>query len=328
MPVWKRTAFENTTNASRCEEIQARAGQFHQVKANQADIDYITGDSGHADAVAHANSISSDDEKIRCHGEQNGLQANSYPGSNKSGECCQRAEFADETENQDNYKQKPDYDPAQHQELAAAARVADIAEGDATPDFRKKQNDRQRPDNPDDPQQKRTQDESGFAGDGVAPLLKIRPRVVQNNDFLAKGKHDVGELFEALRQFLKSFALDCDLLRAGCGLLIRKRLAFLNGCPHRLAQGIAKLIGYVARVVGFFFQTVDFVRSTHVVVERHRFADQAAGVGECWFCGSGSGGGFWGRRCQTCLKPQEWIWRVYRCCLRGHPRFRRWFRQT
>ena len=77
------------------------------------------------------------------------------------------------------------------------------------------------------------------------------------------------------------------LLGVGGGRLIGQFLTLLNARAHRVPKRRAQLVGRVARVVGFFFDSIDLVHRAHVVVERHSLADQSARVGQRRFGGRG-----------------------------------------
>src|ERR1700679_3054001 len=65
-------------------QIRSASSQFHNVKANKADIDDIAGHRGYGDAISDLDPIPSNNEKIRSDREKNCLK--SY-----SNACCDKA---------------------------------------------------------------------------------------------------------------------------------------------------------------------------------------------------------------------------------------------
>ena len=181
---------------------------------------------------------------------------------------------------QDNHNQETDYDTAQDQKLPPPARIADIPERDTAPDFRENQNHRQRQDNSNHSEEYGAKNVLRFAGDRIAPLVKIRLAVIEHDDFLAEREKRAGELFEALGEFLEVLPFRLKLLRIGGGRLIGQFLTLLDGCPQRVSERRAQLVRHLARIVGFFDDSIDLVHGAHVVIQRHRLADQPAGVGK------------------------------------------------
>src|SRR5215831_9078985 len=75
--------------------------------------------------------------------------------------------------------------------------IADVSERDPAPHFRKDQHCSQCQQDPQDSQHDGSEDVFRLAGNRVAPLLQIRLRIVQYDDFLAQGQNRIRQLFKS-----------------------------------------------------------------------------------------------------------------------------------
>src|ERR1700745_2773697 len=124
-------------DASRWVEISAACCKFHDVEAHKPDIHHIACDAGHADALAHADTVAPNEKEIGGDQYQDGLQANGNAGRDESRKCGERTELADKSENENDAHQEADHEAPDGEELAATANVLDGAECSPSPHFQK-----------------------------------------------------------------------------------------------------------------------------------------------------------------------------------------------
>src|SRR5579871_1757973 len=114
-------------------KLDARAGEFHQIEAHEADVDHVAGHAGDADAVADANAVAADDEEICGDREQDCLQADGDTGGDEPSKCRERTEFADKSHDEHDADEEADDEAPHQEELAATARFVNVAEDEPAP---------------------------------------------------------------------------------------------------------------------------------------------------------------------------------------------------
>src|SRR5205085_8342771 len=113
--------------------VVAAAAHFHEVDADEADVDDVAGDTGDLYAVTDTNAVASDEEEIACHGENHVLQRHRDACGNQSGEGSERADFSGQRKCNGYSNHEPEHDSPQQQKLIAPAKVVDVAESRALP---------------------------------------------------------------------------------------------------------------------------------------------------------------------------------------------------
>jgi hypothetical protein len=114
-------------------QVSAGAGEFGKVDAHQSDIDNRTGDSGDGDAIAAANAVAANQERLCNYGQDHVLQGHRDAGSQQAGVSGKGPNLAYKAEHDDDCDRAGHHYTAYRQELRAAAHVADAAESNATP---------------------------------------------------------------------------------------------------------------------------------------------------------------------------------------------------
>ena len=167
-------------------QLDPGAGKLHEIEADEADVDYVAGNAGDADAIANTDTVATDHEKEICSdGKKNRLQADGDTCGNESCECRERTELADKSHDEHDADEKAGDEAAHQQELTAAARFVNVAEDQSAPDFGQDeriggQSQRDAEDARDDAAQLIFR----FGADGFPPLVEIRAAFVENDDFL------------------------------------------------------------------------------------------------------------------------------------------------
>src|SRR3569833_1555552 len=171
--------------------MKVGARQLHEIDTHQTDIDHPAGHTRHGDAVTDTHTVASDEEEIRHDRENHVLQRHGDTGGDESDIGGDGADLRHQPEYRYERKSYCHDDSAQHEKLAPATQIVEIAESRPPPDVGDNQHDGAPPEH--DPQAYRQV--ARHAGhpvlEGIAPVLQCAHSAVAGEGLLAQ-RHEHG----------------------------------------------------------------------------------------------------------------------------------------
>ena len=192
----------------------ARAYQLHHVEPHQADLDHIARHACHRDAIAHAHTVSSDDEKVCSDRQQNALQTHRDAGRDKACKGSQGTELRDKPEDHYQPAQEADHRPPHKQELPPSSQIPHVLERGVRPKPAHQAQDAQCQRNRSDTKQERSQENVILRFHGAAPCRQRPTRVFEQHHLLAQGQCGVCEHLKGVGQGVELLACSRQILRA------------------------------------------------------------------------------------------------------------------
>src|SRR5579863_4464520 len=131
----KDYSIGKNNDSARWLTVRLRAANFHEVQADEANINYIAGYARDLNAIAHPDPVFADQEEIPCYCHDHILQRHGNPGGNQSGKGRDGADLCSQGKSYSDANCAPQNNAAQQQKLVAAAGIMNIAKYRAPPNM-------------------------------------------------------------------------------------------------------------------------------------------------------------------------------------------------
>ena len=210
-------------------EVGVAAGYLHEVEAHQPDFEDIAGHAGDCDAVADAQSVAADQEKVSDDRYDHVLKRDRQARGQESGVSGQRAELVDQPYDDRRGNDAGDHHAPHEEKLFAAPRVAHVAEGATAPEFRNAENHQDCEDEPDGTEQQIAGSRAVTLPRGLALVHQAAARDIDLESMLAQWNHSGRHLFETCAQGFNLLTVGVHLLHGLGGGIVHGGVAAADG---------------------------------------------------------------------------------------------------